>query len=121
MDKETFGSLLGLLVTLAGIIKLLIDAYFKKADEHEALKNSYTENQITELRKIVNHISATVEHFKKEIENQIEKTRSLHQSLNGFVAVLKSYVEVNTKKTDDMKSEIIQIKKDLIIIKNKRG
>lgn len=120
MDKETFLSIIGLLGALTTIIKLLIDGYFKKASELEAHKASFIDSQILELKKIVNHISETVEQFKREIVSQSEKTRSLHQSLNGFISVVKAYVEVNTKKTDEMKSDIVKISKDIFMIKGKK-
>ena len=120
MDKETLGAVIGLLLTLAGIIKILMGAYFKMADKHEAVKDAFATKQIDELKSIVNNLSATVEQFKKKIDSQIEQTSNLHTSFGGVSAALKAYVEVNTKEKDLIKSQIIQITKDLMIIKGRK-
>ena len=58
---EAAGAIAGVLGLLAGIIKMLLDKYFKQAAELESVKQSYQQKAIDELN------LAIVEH-KKELK-----------------------------------------------------
>lgn len=121
MDGQLFSSIIGLIVTLAGIIKVLIDRYFKKAEELEKHKANYTEKQIMGLKEIVEKLEKSMSQFEKKMDSHTEKVRHIDMRMESFISMLKTYVESNHKTTEKMKSDIIKISDDIIMLKSKKG
>lgn len=116
--NEALLSIVGVIGALAGIIRWLLQVYFKQAQELESLKKKFTDEAIDELK-------VTVENHKKElfvIKDRLDSAAAGYKSnQTGFKEVtdsLRNFVESNDRELERMRTQIIQLSKDIIMLKD---
>lgn len=116
---EAAGAIAGVLGLLAGIIKMLLDKYFKQAAELESVKQSYQQKAIDELN------LAIVEH-KKELKALAlkleENTRTNQITQNKLQSVsddLRSYIGSVEKSLEALQGHVVKLSDELIIVKGR--
>ena len=111
----------GILGTLAGLIRWLLQAYFAKAEELEALKKSNQVLAIQDLRDTVDSHKAEIRRHSGKLD---DTDKVLHRSSMQLQKISESLEEKHDEyhsRFQRIESEIIQLKKGLVMVRTKNG
>jgi len=117
---EVVLTILGLILTLATMIKLLLNEYFKKAKEVEELKNNYQQSNINELKNAIDEFKKELRNLKLSLEDSIQKSKQNNDNIKDITQKLDKYTEKSDYRISKIESTIIEIGKNLFIIKGNK-
>lgn len=116
---EAFAGVASVVGVLAGLIRWLLQEYFKKAAELEDVKKAHTARLLQELevtvdehRKEIRSLGIKIESSTKAITDSDKKLQTLTEDLRKFL--------VNTEeKFSRIETDVIKIGRDLIMLKDR--
>lgn len=116
---QALGGVAALVTAMAGIIKVLVDRYFKQATELEELKKNYGAKMLEDLK-------STVTEHKKELKilgEKIEKNTSAQmmgdRKLQVLTEDLRKYALESEEKFEKFQSEIVKLGKEVFMVRGK--
>lgn len=122
MDQELVLSIIGVIASVVALIRYLISAYFKKADEHEKLKNSLTVQEIKELREITDELKSKLNQTMEELKQTSEDLKAYKnlysraaQELENLNSGLADYVRQSKEKFKKIETDVENLGKVIIV------
>lgn len=124
MDAATAAAIAGIIGTLAAVIRWLLQVWLKQSEELEKVREAVMQKTIRELESAVeNHkkvLSSTASEIK-DLRDQMVKVASVgikvQEKWTDLSSRLESYVDSNQQNIDKLHLEILNIGKDLILLK----
>jgi len=114
---EAAGALAAVFGVLAGIIKLLLDKYFKQAEILENMRKSNNETAIIELRDAIEEHKKELRAIKTELQFNTTAARQTNKDVEKMTNELSSYVSKTEARMQKFDSHIVEIGKDLHLLK----
>lgn len=124
MDAATAAAIAGIIGTLAAVIRWLLQVWLKQSEELEKVREAVMQKTIRELESAVeNHkkvLSLTASEIK-DLRDQMVKVAAVgvkvQEKWTDLSSRLESYVDSNQQNIDKLHLEILNIGKDLILLK----
>lgn len=124
MDAATAAAIAGIIGTLAAVIRWLLQVWLKQSEELEKVREAVMQKTIRELESAVeNHkkvLSSTASEIK-DLRDQMIKVAAVgvkvQEKWTDLSSRLESYVDSNQQNIDKLHLEILNIGKDLILLK----
>jgi hypothetical protein len=132
MDVTLIVSLIGLLTTLVGGGRWLLEVWFRKSENLEHLKHENHQLKITSLRAEADHIRKEFDQFKKDFNGELEKLRiemaafrddlkrvvgkytENQQSSKKVLEELQGYIHKNEKRFERVETQVDNFGKVII-------
>lgn len=116
---EALGGVAAVIGMLAGTIKWLLDKYFKKQEELEALRKNYTDVALENLRETVDQHKKELKIIKSSLDSSTVALQTADKDIRDLSKDVSSYVDQTNNRMQRLESEIIKIGNDLILIRGK--
>lgn len=116
---EAVIAIASVLGVLAGIIKMLLDQYFKKAADHENLKNTYQTTAIEGLKTAVAEHKMELKELGQKLERNTLANQNTQAKLQNVSDDLRSYIESVEKSVQDLHKHVLRLSDELVIVKGR--
>lgn len=116
---EALGGIAAVLGALAGIIKWLLGAYFKKAEQLEEVKSAYQAQALVGLQETVEAHKKELRVLGQKLEENTRATTIARTELQTVSGDLRKYIEGVEKTASKIHSEVIALGKDLAMVKGR--
>jgi hypothetical protein len=128
MDKETLLSILGLLTAIAGAIRWLIHVYWKQAETIEDLRHIHEKRTILVMKEAIDDLKKEINMHKISMKTMQDKMEYIHQRLDKsadetqvMIKSVNDMMDLMMQKIRVMESQVVQLAKGMVMIKNKGG
>lgn len=116
---EYVGVFSGLCGILWAVIRSLISFAYKKQTEVESIKDSHMNKSIEELKAITDQFEETLVELKEQIIRITDRIRNNVEAQQSVTAALQKFVDSTGARFKDIESELVEIGKDLVMVKSK--
>lgn len=124
MDAATAAAIAGIIGTLAAVIRWLLQVWLKQSEELEKVREAVMQKTLRELESAVEQHKKTLAVTTTEIKDlrdQMIKVAAVgvkvQEKWTDLSSRLESYVDSNQQNIDKLHLEILNIGKDLILLK----
>lgn len=118
---EAFGGVAAVLGLLGGIIKLLLDKYFKQAEELEHTKKTLAEKSINELKILLDQHKVELHKMREELSLNTKSIAKADRDLQKFTEDLRSYIDESNTRIQRIETSMIKLSDELLLIKGQRN
>lgn len=118
---EAVGGIATVLGLLGGIIKLLLDKYFKQADELEKTKKTLADKSIQDLSKIIEQHKVEIHKLREELVLNTKSIAKADKDLQVFSEDLRLYSERSQGRLEALESRMIKLSEELTLLKGLRN
>lgn len=116
---EAFGGVAAVLGLLGGIIKLLLDKFFKQAEELEYTKKRLADKSIEELQTIINQHKVELHKLREELALNTKSIAKADKDLQKFSEDLRFYVEESQLRIQRIESSVLRLSEELTMLKGR--
>ena len=122
---ELIGILIGVGIVLIPVVKWFINDWAKKSEKLEqmrATRISRIENESQEVRNVVNSLRTTISEHSRQMGVNESRMRQLNEKIDDTIKSLDHYVNnLKAHVTSEVRTQIIQLSKDLKMVRDKKG
>jgi len=126
MDKETGLAILGLMTALAGLARWLMAVYYKQAETIEDLRNKNERRNILVMKESIDDLKKEIAIHKTAMRTMQDKLEYIHKRLDKtadetqqMIKSVNDMIDVMMQKIGVMESQVVQLAKGMVMIKNK--
>lgn len=127
MDKEVIGTIFSLLVALVGIIRWLMQVNFKQNKTIEDLRTETYAKAIEKLESITDNHTKIIGDFMLKIKEReaaeleiIDRLNKVQAAYEGSSQEMQHFVKDTKQRLAFTESKVVELGKDLFMIKGKR-
>ena len=133
MEWKTVGIVIGITTgffAIAGpIAKWVIADWFKKAKEIEKLKGEQTKNLLDRFQRDINSLGTKLRSFEQKISDYEKTAIRMQSNIDTIMTLIDSSlksaekisVNLDDKIRGHVRTEVLALKDQLLLIRNKRG
>jgi predicted nucleic acid-binding Zn-ribbon protein len=126
MDKEIVIAIIGFITATAGAIRWLISVYWSQASTIEDLRNKNERRNIYDMKESIEDLKKEISMHKNNMRTMQDKLDYIHKRLDktaddtsGMIKTVNDMMDVMIQKIGVMESQVIQLAKGMVMIKNK--
>lgn len=115
---EVVASALGIIAALVAAIRWLMKINFKQSKEILQTKKDLYSERFEGLKKVTNELEASLKDTKLKLDKVMETLNRTRLEVENTKDKMSEYVETTEKKMSLFQSTVVQLSKDLILIKS---
>lgn len=122
---QIIGIFSGAMVVIVPVVKWFLNDWAEKSEKLEKIRAkriSRIEEEGKEVRKSVNNLQHTIAEHSRQLGSTETRIKYLNDKIDETVRALDSYVaNLQAHVKSEVRTQIVQLSKDLQMIKEKRG